>query len=175
MQRVFFSFLFTNQNTVYNMSKVSYYTEEGLQKLKDEVEHLIKVERPAISKEIAEARDKGDLSENAEYHAAKEAQGLLELKISKLQELLQSARIIDESKLDTSKVLLLSTVKIKNLKNNAQMTYTLVPEQESDMKAAKISVTSPIAKGLLGKKVGDVVEIHVPAGVVPFEIIEINR
>jgi len=157
------------------MGKVSYYTEEGLQKLKDEVEHLIKVDRPAISKEIAEARDKGDLSENAEYHAAKEAQGLLELKISKFQELLQNARVFDESKLDTSKVLLLSTVKIKNLKNNTQMTYTLVPEQEADLKAAKISVTSPIARGLLGKEVGEVVEIKVPAGIVPFEIIEITR
>ncbi len=157
------------------MSKVSYYTEEGLQKLRDEVENLIKVERPFISNEIAEARDKGDLSENAEYHAAKEAQGLLELKISKLQELLQNARVVDESKLDTSKVLLLSMVKIKNLKSNKEMKYTLVPEQEADMKSAKISVTSPIAKGLLGKKVGDVVEINVPAGVVPFEIVEITR
>ena len=157
------------------MSKVSYYTEEGLQKLRDEVEKLIKVERPFISNEIAEARDKGDLSENAEYHAAKEAQGLLEMKISKLQELLQNARVFDESKLDTSKVLLLSTVIIKNLKSNKEMKYTLVPEQESDMKSAKISVTSPIAKGLLGKKVGDIVEIQVPAGVVPFEIVEITR
>lgn len=157
------------------MSKVSYYTEEGLQKLRDEVENLIRVERPAISKEIADARDKGDLSENAEYHAAKEAQGLLELKISKLQGLLQNARVFDESKLDTSKVLLLSTVIIKNLKSNKEMKYTLVPEQESDMKNARISVTSPIAKGLLGKKVGDVVEIKVPAGTVPFEIVEISR
>lgn len=157
------------------MSKVSYYTEEGLQKLRNEVENLIKVERPFISNEIAEARDKGDLSENAEYHAAKEAQGLLELKISKLQGLLQNARVFDESKLDTSKVLLLSVVRIKNLKSNTEMKYTLVPEQEADMKSAKISVTSPIAKGLLGKKVGDVVEISVPAGVVPFEIVEITR
>lgn len=157
------------------MSKVSYYTEEGLQKLKDELDHLVKVERPEISKQIAEARDKGDLSENAEYTAAKDAQGMLELKIAKMQELVQNARIIDESKLDTSKVLLLSTVKIKNLKNNKEMTYTLVPEQESDLKAAKISVTSPIARGLLGKKVGDVVEIKVPAGIIPFEIIHITR
>lgn len=157
------------------MSKVSYYTEEGLQKLRDEVENLIKVERPAISKEIADARDKGDLSENAEYHAAKEAQGLLELKISKLQGLLQNARVFDESKLDVTKVLLLSTVTIKNLKSNKQMKYTLVPEQESDMKSAKISVTSPIASGLLGKKVGDIVEIKVPAGTIPFEIVEITR
>jgi len=157
------------------MTKVSYYTKEGLQKLKDEVDQLIKVERPAISKQIAEARDKGDLSENAEYAAAKDAQGLLELKISKLQELVQNARIFDESKLDTSKVLLLSRVKIKNLKNKAQMQYTLVPEQEADLKAGKISVTSPIANGLLGKEVGDIVEIKVPAGVIPFEIIEISR
>jgi len=157
------------------MSKVSYYTEEGLQRLKDELDHLIKVERPDISLQIAEAREKGDLSENAEYAAAKEAQGMLELKISKLQELVQNARIIDESKLDTSKVLLLSTVKIKNLKNNKQMQYTLVPEQEANLKAAKISVTSPIARGLLGKKVGDTVEIKVPAGIIPFEIVEITR
>ena len=157
------------------MSKVSYYTEEGLQRLKDELDHLIKVERPEISLQIAEAREKGDLSENAEYAAAKEAQGMLELKISKMQELVQNARIIDESKLDTSKVLLLSTVKIKNLKNNKQMQYTLVPEQEADLKAAKISVTSPIARGLLGKQVGDTVEIKVPAGIIPFEIVEITR
>ena len=157
------------------MTKVNYYTKEGLQKIKDELDYLIKVERPGISKQIAEARDKGDLSENAEYAAAKDAQGMLELKISKLQDLLQNARIFDESKLDTSKVLLLSTVKIKNLKNNAEMKYTLVPEQEADLKSGKISVTSPIAKGLLGKKVGDVAEIKVPAGIIPFEIIEITR
>ncbi|MCD4732125.1 MAG: transcription elongation factor GreA, partial [Bacteroidales bacterium] len=125
------------------MAKISYYTEEGLQKLKDELVHLERVERPSISKQIAEARDKGDLSENAEYTAAKDAQGLLELKISKIQELVQNARVFDESKLDASKVLLLSTVTIKNLKNNAKMTYTLVPEQEADLKSGKISVTSP--------------------------------
>ncbi len=157
------------------MRKVNYYTEEGLQKLKDELEHLVKVERPDISKQIAEARDKGDLSENAEYAAAKEAQGLLEMKIAKMQEIIQNARIIDESKLDTSKVLLLSTVKIKNLKNNKIMQYTLVPEQESDIKSGKLSVNSPIAKGLLGKKVGDTAEIEVPAGMIPFEIIEVTR
>lgn len=157
------------------MSKVSYYTEEGLQKLKDDVDHLIRVERPSISMQISEARDKGDLSENAEYAAAKEAQGLLELRISKLQELVQNARIIDESKLDATKVLLLSIVKIKNLKNGVEMKYTLVPEQEADFKSGKISVTSPIAKGLLGKKVGDTAEITVPAGTIPFEIIEICR
>ncbi|MBN2172706.1 MAG: transcription elongation factor GreA [Bacteroidales bacterium] len=157
------------------MAKFSYYTEEGLQKLKDELDQLIKFERPAISKQIAEARDKGDLSENAEYAAAKDAQGLLELKISKLQELVQNARIIDESRLDNSKVLLLSKVRIKNLKSNKEMSYTIVPEQEADLKSGKISVTSPIAKGLLGKTVGDSVEITVPAGTIPFEIIEINR
>jgi transcription elongation factor GreA len=157
------------------MAKISYYTKEGLQKIKDELEHLEKVERPAISKQIAEARDKGDLSENAEYAAAKDAQGLLELKIAKLQEIIQNAREFDESKLDTSKVFLLSTVTIKNLKNNATMKYTLVPEQEANLKSGKISVTSPIAKGLLGKKVGETVDINVPAGVIPFEIIEISR
>lgn len=157
------------------MAKISYYTKEGLQKIKDEIEHLERVERPAISRQIAEARDKGDLSENAEYAAAKDAQGLLELKISKLQELIQNARVFDESKLDTSKVLLLSTVTIKNLKNNKKMKYTLVPEQEADLKSGKISVTSPIANGLLGKEVGETVEIKVPAGIIPFEIVEITR
>ncbi|MFU8842552.1 MAG: transcription elongation factor GreA [Bacteroidales bacterium] len=157
------------------MNKINYYTEEGLQKLKEELDQLIKVERPSISQQIADARDKGDLSENAEYAAAKELQGMVEMKISKLQELLQNARIIDESKLDSSKVLVLSKVTILNLKNKKTMTYMLVPEQESDMKSGKISVTSPIAQGLMGKKVGDVVEIKVPAGVIPFEIIEINR
>jgi transcription elongation factor GreA len=157
------------------MSASRYYTEEGLQKLKDELDHLIRVERPSISAQIAEARDKGDLSENAEYDAAKEAQGMLELKISKLQEIVSSARIIDESKMDSSKVLILSTVKIKNLKNGATMIYTLVPEKEADLKKSKISVDSPIAKGLLGKKVGDKVEIEVPAGIIPFEVIEVSR
>jgi transcription elongation factor GreA len=157
------------------MTKVNYYNKEGLQKLKDELEQLVMIERPSISKQIAEARDKGDLSENAEYSAAKEAQGMLELKISKLQDLIQNARIFDESKLDASKVLLMSTVTIKNLKNNSTMKYILVPEQEADFKTGKISVTSPIAKGLLGKKVGDLVEILVPAGTIPFEIIEISR
>jgi transcription elongation factor GreA len=155
------------------MSKVKYYTEEGLQKLKDELQYLISVERPAISKQIAEARDKGDLSENAEYVAAKEAQGLLELKISKLQEVLMSARVIDASKLDTSKVLILTTVKIKNLKTSKEMIYTLVPESESDIKNGKLSVASPIAKALLGKSKGDKVEVNAPAGIIPFEIVEI--
>ncbi len=157
------------------MTKLNYYTKEGLQKLKDELEHLIMVERPAISKQIAEARDKGDLSENAEYAAAKDAQGMLELKISKLQDLIHNTRIFDESKLDATKVLLMSTVTIRNLKNNALMKYILVPEQEADFKTGKISVNSPIAKGLLGKKVGENVEINVPAGTIPFEIIEISR
>ncbi len=157
------------------MSDIQFYSEEGLKKLKEELNHLVSVERPSISKQIAEARDKGDLSENAEYDAAKEAQGLLELKISKVQEVIMNARILDESKLDMSKVLLLSKVKIKNLKNGATMAYTLVPESEADLKAGKISVSSPIAKGLLGKKIEDKVEIQVPAGTIQFEIIEISR
>jgi transcription elongation factor GreA len=157
------------------MAEVKYYTKEGFQKLKDELEHLESVERPEISRQIAEARDKGDLSENAEYDAAKNAQGMLELQISKLQEEIRNARIIDESKMDTTKVLILSVVKIKNLKNNMTMTYTLVPENEADLKTGKLSVTSPIAKGLLGKVVGDKAEIQVPAGKLTFEILEINR
>ena len=157
------------------MAEVKYYTQEGFQKLKEELEHLESVERPEISRQIAEARDKGDLSENAEYDAAKNAQGMLELQIAKLQEEIRNARIIDESKMDTSKVLILSVVKIKNLKNNAVMTYTLVPENEADLKAGKISVSSPIAKGLLGKQVGDKAEIQVPAGKMTFEIVEISR
>lgn len=152
-----------------------YYTIEGLNKLSAELDHLIRVERPAISQMIAEARDKGDLSENAEYDAAKNAQGMLELKISKLQEIVRNARIIDESKLDSSKVLILSTVKIRNTKNNTTMSYTLVPENEADLKKGKISVSSPIAKGLLGKKVGEVVEIQVPVGKMSFEIVDISR
>ncbi len=157
------------------MAESRYYTEEGLQKLKDELDHLTRVERRKISEAIAEARDKGDLSENAEYDAAKEAQGMLEMKIAKLQNIIANARIIDESKMDSSKVLILSKVKIKNLKNGATMTYTLVPEKEADLKSGKISVNSPIAKGLLGKKVGDTVEISVPAGNIRFEIVEISR
>jgi transcription elongation factor GreA len=157
------------------MSEAKYFTEEGLRKLRDELDQLLKVDRPNISRQIAEARDKGDLSENAEYDAAKEAQGLLELKISKIQEKLRNARIIDESKMDSTKVLLLSTVTIKNLKNNATMKYTLVPEEEADLKKSKISVGSPMAKGLLGKKVGDKVDIIVPAGTIPFEVIEVTR
>ncbi|GAB1418860.1 transcription elongation factor GreA [Bacteroidales bacterium] len=157
------------------MSEIKYFTEEGLKRLKDELEDLISKERPRISQMIAEARDKGDLSENAEYDAAKEAQGMLELKISQLQDLLMSARILDESKIDTSKVLLLSKVKIKNLKSNATLNYTIVPEKEADLKQNRISVNSPIAKGLLGKTVGDKVDIIVPAGKLTLEILEISR
>ncbi|WP_297691840.1 transcription elongation factor GreA [uncultured Eudoraea sp.] len=157
------------------MSTVSYYTEEGLKKLKEELNHLRDVERPKSSQAIADARDKGDLSENAEYDAAKEAQGLLELKISKLEETLSNARLIDESQLDTSKVLVLSTVKLKNQQNGMVLSYTLVAESEADLKAGKISVTSPIGKGLLGKEVGDVAEITVPNGTLKFDILEISR
>ncbi|MEB3004458.1 MULTISPECIES: transcription elongation factor GreA [unclassified Capnocytophaga] len=157
------------------MMKVAYYTEEGLKALKAELDQLRDVERPRASQAIAEARDKGDLSENAEYDAAKEAQGLLELKIAKLEELVANARVIDESQLDTSKVLILSTVKLKNKANNAIMTYTLVAESEADLKAGKISVSSPIGRGLLGKSVGDIAEIKVPNGVLQMEIIEIKR
>jgi transcription elongation factor GreA len=157
------------------MNKVSYYTEEGLKKLREELNQLKDVERPKASQAIAEARDKGDLSENAEYDAAKEAQGMLEMKISKLEETLANARVIDESQLDTSKVLALSNVKIKNQGNGAEMTYTLVAESEADLAAGKISVNSPIGKGLLGKSVGDIAEIQVPSGIIKFEILEISR
>lgn len=157
------------------MADIQYFSQEGLEKLKAELEELISVQRPAISAAIAEARDKGDLSENAEYDAAKEAQGLLELKISKLQDIVRNARVLDESKIDTSKVLLLSKVKIKNLANGSTMEYLIVPEKEADLKSMKISVTSPIAKGLLGKEVGDQVEIQIPVGNITFEIVEINR
>jgi len=157
------------------MSNISYFTEEGLKRLKDELHQLKVHERSSISKQIAEARDKGDLSENAEYDAAKEAQGLLELKISKLEEVLGNARLIDESTLDISKALILSKVKIKNIANGSTMQYTLVAENEADLKSGKISVDSPIGKGLLGKKVGDVADITVPSGVIKFEIVEISR
>ena len=157
------------------MSTVSYYTAEGLKKLKDELDHLKSVERPKASQAIAEARDKGDLSENAEYDAAKEVQGLLEMKISKMEELVANARIIDESTLDVSKALVLSTVKIKNQQNGMELKYTLVAESEADLKTGKISVTSPIGKGLLGKKVGEIAEISVPNGKLSFEILEITR
>jgi len=154
---------------------ISYYTKEGLDKLRSELNQLKDVERPNASKAIAEARDKGDLSENAEYDAAKEAQGLLELKISKLEETLSNARLIDESQLDTSKILVLSKVKIKNQSNGAIMEYQLVAESEADLKSGKISVNSPIGKGLLGKSVGDFAEINVPNGKLKFEIISIHR
>ena len=157
------------------MSEVSYYTVEGLKKLKDELNQLKDIERPRASNAIAEARDKGDLSENAEYDAAKEAQGMLEMKISKLEEIVANARIIDESQLDVSKVLVLSKVQNKNLNNNMTMDYTLVAESEADLKSGKISVNSPIGKGLLGKKVGDIAEINVPNGILKFEIVSINR
>ncbi|MBO7226480.1 MAG: transcription elongation factor GreA [Bacteroidales bacterium] len=154
---------------------MKYYSEEGLQKLKDELNYLVTKERPAASAAIAEARDKGDLSENAEYDAAKEAQGLLEARISKLQDLIANSRLLDESKLDTSKILLLSKVEIKNTKTNMKIAYEIVPESESDIKKNKISVSSPIAKALLGKRVGDVVEVQVPAGIMNFEVLSIQR
>lgn len=157
------------------MSKVSYYTTEGLKKLRDELNQLKDIERPKASQAIAEARDKGDLSENAEYDAAKEAQGLLEMRISKLEGTLANARLIDESQLDTSKVLVHSTVKIKNQQNGMEMTYKLVAQSEADLKTGKISVDSPIGKGLLGSEVGDIAEIKVPNGTMKFEILEISR
>lgn len=157
------------------MSKVSYYTAEGLKKLKDELDYLRDVERPRASNAIAEARDKGDLSENAEYDAAKDAQGMLELKIAKLEEVVANARIIDESQLDLSKVLIHSTVRIKNQANGMEMTYKLVAQSEADLKSGKISVDSPIGKGLLGKKEGEVAEIHVPNGLLKFDILKITR
>ena len=157
------------------MSKLNYYTAEGLKKLKDELHEMKTVQRPSISSQIAEARDKGDLSENAEYDAAKEAQGLLEMKISKLENVIANARILDDSKLDTSKVLILSKVKIKNVSNGMEMNYTLVAENEADVKQNKISIESPIGKGLLGKKQGDIADINTPVGVMKFEITEISR
>ncbi len=157
------------------MSKISYYTAEGLKKLKDELAHLERVERPRVSNEIAEARDKGDLSENAEYHAAKEEQSLLELRIAKLKEVVANARLIDESKLDTSKVLIHSVVEIKNTANNMKFTYTLVADSETDISKGKLSVNSPVGKGLLGKEIGDIAEIKVPNGVMKFEILSISR
>ncbi len=157
------------------MSNLSYYTAEGLKKLRDELNYLKDIERPKASQAIAEARDKGDLSENAEYDAAKEAQGLLELKIAKLEETYAGARLIDESQLDTSKALVLSRVKIKNLNNGMEMTYTLVAESEADLKSGKISVNSPIGKGLLGKSVGEIAELQVPNGALKFEILSIER
>ncbi len=157
------------------MAETQYFSAEGLERIKNELTELISVQRSAISQQIAEARDKGDLSENAEYDAAKEAQGLLELKISKLQTIVQNARIIDESKIDDSKALLLSTVTLRNVTNKKEMSYTLVPEKEADIRNGKISVSSPIAQGILGKSVGDIAEISVPAGIMKFEIVKIER
>ena len=157
------------------MSNVSYYTAEGLKKLRDEIDQLKSVERPKASQAIADARDKGDLSENAEYDAAKEAQGLLELRIAKMEEILANARLIDESQLDTSKVLVLSTVRIKNKTNGLEFKYKVVAETEGDLNDGKISVTSPIGKGLLGKSVGEIAEISVPNGTLKFEVLEITR
>jgi len=157
------------------MNKVFYLSEEGYKKLKEELEYLKTVERPRISAMIAEARDKGDLSENAEYDAAKEAQGMLELKIAKLEETLNNSRILDDSKIDNSKVQILSKVKIRNLSNNMVVEYTIVSESEANLKEGKISINTPIAKGILGKSVGEIVEIQVPNGKVKFEILEISR
>lgn len=157
------------------MSQINYYSPEGLQKLKDELHDLVHVQRPSISNQIAEARDKGDLSENAEYDAAKEAQGILEMRISKLEATIANARLIDDSNIDKSRAFILSKVKIKNQANNMEIEYTLVAESEADIKARKISVDSPIGKGLLGKKVGEVASIQTPGGIMQFEIIEISR
>ena len=157
------------------MSQISYYTAEGLKKLKDELIDLKTVQRPAISEQIGEARDKGDLSENAEYDAAKEAQGILEMKISKMENIVANARLIDDTNIDNSKVFILSIVTIKNISNGMEMVYTLVAENEADIKARKISVDSPIGKGLLGKKVGQGAEIETPGGMLQFEIINISR
>ncbi len=157
------------------MSDVSYYTPEGLKKLKEELEHLEHVERPRVTQEIADARDKGDLSENAEYHAAKEEQSLLEFKIAKLKNVVANARIIDESQLDTSKILIHSVIKVKNVANKMEFTYTLVADSESDVRNGKLSVNSPIGKGLLGKQVGEIAEIQVPNGIMKFEIVSISR
>lgn len=157
------------------MSQVSYYTSEGLQKLKGELHEMKTVQRPSISNQIAEARDKGDLSENAEYDAAKEAQGLLEMKISKLEAILSNARLIDESTIDNSKVFILSKVKLKNVANGMEMEYTLVAENEADLKEKKISVDSPIGKGVLGKVKGEIADVVTPNGVIKFEVVDISR
>ena len=157
------------------MSQITYYTEEGLKKLRDELHEMKTVMRPSISDQIAEARDKGDLSENAEYDAAKEAQGLLEMKISKMEAILSNARIIDESTIDTSKVFILTKVRIKNISNGMEMQYTIVAENEADLKAKKISIDSPIGKGLLGKKLGEIADVTTPNGIIQFEIMDISR
>jgi transcription elongation factor GreA len=166
-------FVGTSRNKI--MSQINYYTEEGLKKLKDELYNMKTVQRPSISNQIAEARDKGDLSENAEYDAAKEAQGLLEMKISKMETVLANARLIDNTNIDNSKVFILSKVKIKNVANNMEVEYMLVAENEADLKEKKISVDSPIGKGLLGKVVGEIADVQTPNGVVQFEILDINR
>ena len=170
-----FSLFIAGQHKINNMSQLSYYTEEGLQNLKDEIHQLETYVRPKVSQQIADARDKGDLSENAEYDAAKEAQGLLEARIATLKEKLVNARLVDESQIDTSKVLILSTAKIRNVKNGMEVSYTLVAENEADLKARKISIDSPIAKGLLGKSVGEIAEVQTPGGFVEFEVVEITR
>jgi transcription elongation factor GreA len=157
------------------MSQISYFTEEGLKKIKYELHEMKTVQRPSISEQIGEARDKGDLSENAEYDAAKEAQGILEMKISKLEAIVANARLVDETNMDNSKVFILSTVKIKNIANKMEMEYTLVAENEADLKAKKISIDSPIGKGLLGKEVGDIADVHTPNGSIQFEIMAISR
>lgn len=166
----FFLFFYITEE----MTDIIYVTEEGLEKLKEELNQLRNIERPKISAHIADARDKGDLSENAEYTAAKEAQGMLEMRISKLEDTVSRARVIDESKIDTSSVKILNKVKIKNLQTNSVVEYQLVPENEADLKLKKLAVGSPIAQGLIGKKIGDVVEITVPSGMIPFEIIDIS-
>lgn len=157
------------------MAKVHYVTEEGLQRLRAELEHMKNVERPAISRQIAEARDKGDLSENAEYDAAKEAQGLLEMKISKLENMVATARVLDESRIDLSQVQILTKVKIKNVATKAVMEYTLVTETEANIKEGKLAVGTPIAQALLGKKKGEVVDVQVPSGIIKFEIMNISK
>lgn len=157
------------------MAQLNYYTKEGYQKLQDELNDMINVQRPAISEQIAEARDKGDLSENAEYDAAKEAQGMLEAKIAKLQETISNARIMEDDAIDTSKVFILSKVRILNKKMNKEFVYTLVAENEANIREGKISVDSPIGKGLLGHEVGDVVDVNIPAGIMQLEILEITR
>jgi transcription elongation factor GreA len=156
------------------MSDVIYITEEGLQKLKEELDQLRLVERPSISRLIADARDKGDLTENAEYSAAKEAQGMLEMKISRIEDIINRSRVIDESKIDTSTVRILNKVKIKNKTNNSVMEYQIVPESEANFKLGKIAISSPIAMGLIGKKVGETVQIKVPSGIIAFEILSIS-
>ena len=156
------------------MSEVLHVTEEGLQKLKDELEHLRTIERPMISRLLADARDKGDLTENAEYAAAKEAQGMLEMKIAKLEDIIARSRVIDESKIDNTTVRILHKVKIRNKTNNAVMEYQLVPESEANLKIGKLAINSPIAQGLIGKKIGEIVQIKVPSGIIPFEIISIS-